>query len=124
MKQRDNILIILTVIMTVMSSCERTTSDRYGFDLPVGPRSGGINTVEVDFTVSVIRLTGNIIAWDGALYAEIISPSGAVVFSAVVEAPDEVQIDKYIQVEEGEWRMRYFSLNGTGYMRLHLELIR
>ena len=124
MKQRDNILIILTVIMTVMSSCERTTSDRYGFDLPVGPRSGGINTVEVDFTVSAIRLTGNIIASDGALYAEVISPSGAVVFSTSVEAPDEMQIDRYLRFEEGEWRMRYFSLNGTGYMRLHLHIVR
>lgn len=124
MNVKETFLVIIAVCITFLNSCESISTDRYGFDLPVGPRSGGINTVEVDFTVSVIRLTGNIIASDGALYAEIISPSGAVVFSAVVEAPDEVQIDKYIQVEEGEWRMRYFSLNGTGYMRLHLELIR
>lgn len=40
MKHRDNIMIILAVIMAVMSSCERMTSDRYGFDLPVGPLNG------------------------------------------------------------------------------------
>jgi hypothetical protein len=124
MNVKETILVIFAAVITFLNSCESIPTDRYGFDLPVEPRSGGINTVEVDFTVSVIRLTGNIVASDGALYAEVLSPSGAVVFSTVVEAPDEVKIDKYLQVEEGEWRMRYFSLNGTGYMLLHLHIVR
>ena len=82
MNIRETILIMTSVAMTALSACELIASDRFGFDLPVGPRSGGINNVEVDFTVSAIRLTGNIIASEGALVAEIMSPSGAVVFSA------------------------------------------
>lgn len=98
-------------------------ADRLGI-LPVGPRSGGINTIAVDFTVNAIRITGSIIVSDGALIAEVMSPSGAVVFTTSVEAPGEVKIDKFLPVEEGEWRMRYFSLNGTGFIHLHLSLIR
>ena len=62
MNIRETILIMTSVAMTALSACEPIASDRFGFDLPVGPRSGGINNVEVDFTVSAIRLTGNIIA--------------------------------------------------------------
>jgi len=124
MNIRETILIMTSVAMTALSACEPIASDRFGFDLPVGPRSGGINNVEVNFTVSAIRLTGNIIASEGALVAEIMSPSGAVVFSASVEAPGEVHIDKSLPVEEGEWRMRYFSLNGKVVIRMHLNLVR
>jgi hypothetical protein len=124
MNIRETILIMVAVAMTALSACESPTPDRYGFDLPVGPRSGGINTIAVDFTVNAIRITGSIIVSDGALIAEVMSPSGAVVFTTSVEAPGEVKIDKFLPVEEGEWRMRYFSLNGTGFIHLHLSLIR
>lgn len=114
-----------TVAMTAPgNACRTIASDRFGFDLPVGPRSVASTTWRVNFTVSAIRLTGNIIASEGALVAEIMSPSGAVVFSASVEAPGEVHIDKSLPVEEGEWRMRYFSLNGKGVIRMHLNLVR
>jgi hypothetical protein len=71
-----------------------------------------------------MHLTGSIRASEGVLSAEVMSPSGAVVFTAIVEAPGEVLIDRYLPVEEGEWKMRYLSLNGTGYIRMQLNLIR
>lgn len=124
MNIRETILLIWAVTMTVLSSCEPIPADRYGFDLPVGPGSGGSNTVSIGFFVSSIRLTGVISATDGTLFAEVISPSGAVAFTATVEAPGEVQIDRSFAVEEGVWRMRYRSHDGTGYIRMHLNLVR
>ncbi len=124
MNLRETILIVIAVAMTVLYACEPVAADRFGFDLPVGPGSAGNNTVTVDFTVSTIHLTGRISASEGTLFAEVMSPSGAVVFTTNVEAPGEVRIDRYIPVEDGDWKMRYLSLNGTGYIRMQLNLIR
>lgn len=124
MNFREIILIMVAVAMTLLSACEPLATDRYGFDLPVGPGSEGNSTATVGFTVSSIRLTGSISASEGALFAEVMSPSGAVVFTVTVEAPGDVQIDRSLPVENGEWRLRYFSLDGKGYIRLHLNLVR
>lgn len=124
MKFRETILIVVAVAVTILCACEPVATDRYGFDLPVGPGSAGNNTVTVDFNVSVMHLTGSIRASEGVLSAEVMSPPGAVVFTAIVEAPGEVLINRYLPVEEGEWKMRYLSLNGTGYIRMQLNLIK
>lgn len=124
MNIRETILLIWAVIMTVLSSCEPIPADRYSFDLPVGPGSEGSNTVSIGFFVSAIRLTGVISATEGTLFAEVISPSGFVAFTATVEAPGELQIDRSFVWEEGVWRMRYRSPGGTGYIRMHLSLVR
>ena len=117
-------MIIVAVAITVMSSCETVASEKYGVDLPVGPGATGASTIEVDFTVSAISLTGRISVTEGSIMAEVMSPSGAVVFSVTAEAPGEIIIDRSIPVEEGEWRLHYLSLNGTGHLSMHLELTR
>lgn len=121
---RITILTLAAAAMTLLNNCESRATGRYGFDLPVEPGSGGNNTVMVDFTVNAIRLTGMIVVSKGTLSAEVMSPSGAVVFNAIVEAPGEFKIDRYFPAENGGWKMRYYSTSGTGYLRMQLNLIR
>lgn len=124
MNPRETIMVIVAVMMTVLSSCETVTTERYGIDLPVSPGATGASTIEVDFTVSAISLTGSISATEGSIMAEVMSPSGAVVFSVTAGSPGEIIIDRSFPVEEGVWRLHYLSLNGKGHLSMHLELTR
>ena len=124
MNVKETILVLLAVVITFLNSCETIPADRYGIDLPVGPGASGSTSVEVDFSVSSLRLTGSIRVTEGTIVADVMSPSGAAVLSLTVEAPGEMHIDRYFPAEEGEWRMRYISLDGTGYIHLHLNLVR
>lgn len=124
MNFREIVLIMSAVAITILNTCEPMAAGQYGFDLPVGPGSEGKNTVTVDFTVSAIHLTGIMRVSKGTLSAELMSPSGAVVFSAAVEAPGEFKIDRYYPAGCGAWKMRYYSTSGTGYLRMQLNLIR
>lgn len=124
MNVKESVLVILAVVITFLSSCESIVPGRYGFDIPVGPGSTGSSTVEVDFTVGVLRLAGSIIVTDGTVDAELMSPSGAAVFSVTIDAPGELCIDRSFPAEEGVWRLRYVSRDGKGYIRMYLDFVR
>ncbi|MCU0459444.1 MAG: hypothetical protein MUE37_10200 [Bacteroidales bacterium] len=124
MNLKETKLVFLAVLLTFLSSCETIPADRYGIDLPVGPGATGSTVAAVDFSVSSLRLTGSIDVTEGTILAEVMSPSGAVLFSVTVNAPGEMHLDRSFPAGEGEWRLRYMSLNGTGYIHLHLYLVR
>ncbi|MEZ5019947.1 MAG: hypothetical protein R2756_07460 [Bacteroidales bacterium] len=124
MDVKETILVLLAVVITFLNSCETIPADRYGIDLPVGPGASGSTSVEVDFSVRSLRLTGSISVTEGTIETEVMSPSGAAVLTVTVDAPGEVNIDRYFTPEEGVWRLRYMSLDGTGYINLHLNLVR
>jgi hypothetical protein len=56
--------------------------------------------------------------------ADVVSPSGVVIFSATVKAPSELSIKRSFPTDQGEWRLRYHNPDGTGYIHLHLNVIR
>lgn len=124
MSTRETVLIIFTVALALLNSCEKIPSERSGFELPFDAGSAGECSTTVEFSVTSIRLTGYISISAGSIMAEVMSPSGAAVFTVTVDAPGEMLIDRSFPVEQGEWRLRYRSLNGNGHIRLHLNLIR
>lgn len=118
------VLILLTASLAMFSSCENIPSERSGFELQFDAGSAGESSTTVEFSVTCVSLTGYISVSSGSIMAEVMSPSGAAVFTVTVDAPGEMIIDRSFPVEEGEWRLRYRSLNGKGHIRLHLNLIR
>ncbi len=124
MTLRETIMITATLLMTLLFSCEPIESEQYGFNIQARPGSSGFNSVKVDLNIRTIHLTGIVTATDGKLSVEVMSPAEKVLFSAVIEAPGELLIDRSLPAEAGEWRIRYLSSNGTGYIRLQMHLIR
>ncbi len=122
MDLRKTLSILLAVVMTVMNSCEHTAYERYGFDLPVSAGTKGENNIRIDIAVVALHLTGSICASEGSITAEVISPAGTVVSSLTANAPDAVRIKRIIPAEPGVWQLRYRSLTGTGYVRMHVTL--
>lgn len=118
------VLILLTASLAMFISCENIPSERSGFELPFDAGSAGECMTTVEFSVTSVRLTGYISISAGSITAEVMSPSGAAVFTVTVDSPGEMLIDRSFQVEEGEWWLRYRSLNGKGHLRMHLNLIR
>lgn len=124
MNVKMTIILGVAVAIALISSCETGSLNRSGFDLPVSEGATGESTTEVEFTVDALSLTGIVSAASGSVMAELLSPSGAVVFSVTVVAPGEMKVERSFPVEGGVWRLRYLSLNGTGYIRMHLNVIR
>ncbi len=116
---------IVTVLMVMLlMACEPGSVERSGFDLPVNDDASGMNRINVGFNAEALQLSGTITAGSGSILAEVVSPSGVVVLSARAVAPADLTIDTPVEVEPGEWIMRYYSFKGTGYIRLHLNVIR
>lgn len=114
---------LIMILAFLANSCETKPIQRFGFDSQYGKNSTGMTLFSVDQSTDQIRLTGSIIATDGKLTAELITPGGESIFFDTVFSPDTLQIGRTFTAEPGMWELKYTSLQGTGIITLHAILL-
>jgi hypothetical protein len=77
--------------------------------------------MRVNDYASDIQLKGNLELRAGSVEIKVIQPNGRIVFKKVVTDNMIIELDKTFAAEIGYWRLKYRSINGEGYINLHLN---
>ncbi len=102
-------------------TCQKEPVIRFGFDADFGENSRGLSIMIVDSTSRVVSLKGEIVAMEGQVLVELISPQGEAVFTSLLPAPENLYVNESFPAVPGNWKLRYQSMEGTGLITLHLN---
>jgi hypothetical protein len=120
LKMKNTNIFFVIAIIFILSCCQREPIIRFGFDSTFGKSSLGLSIMNVTKNDSSIILTGTIIVSDGEVLMELQNPAGEIVFSNILESPNTLQVNETYQACEGNWKLKYRSIGGTGSIILHL----
>jgi hypothetical protein len=111
----------LAVSITLMSSCERDNSIRFGFDSQFDKNSNGLSIMVVNRAASSVYLYGNVEIKEGEIEVELVDPDGLVVYSIKLHNQENLQLNKTFTALPGFWKLKYKSCDGKGNINLHLN---
>lgn len=109
------------MILLLVSSCQKEPDIRFGFDADFGKDSHGLTMMNVVNSTQTINLKGTITVSEGEIYIELINPDDVTVFERQVLSPESLDVNESFQAIEGNWKLRYTSIDGMGSIALHLS---
>lgn len=112
-------VIICLLLFVQLSSCEKHSFTRFGFDSPITEDSKGLVIMSVSESATQVLLNGQISLLEGVLELNLLNSDGVIVFSKTLEAPIEIDIDESFKALPGYWKLKYTSLGGRGDIDLH-----
>lgn len=117
-----NILIIGIVLLSgFLSSCEKKTSARIGFDSPIYPESAGLTILHAGHSIEFICLEGIVSMDEGETEIKLLNPQGLAVYCKRVKSPATLHVNEVIEAIPGFWKLQYKSDKGMGKIDLHLN---
>lgn len=114
------ILVILTLCLIFLNSCEKEPVHRVGFDSPIEKESSGLTILHVGGSVLSLSLEGRIEVTNGEVLLELTGPNGATEYTEIIQAGQEKLISSSFQAKKGFWKLKYKSNQGLGTIDLHL----
>ncbi len=108
------------LLIVVMISCEKGSYINYGFDSPVNKNSRGLLIADIPGTSERILLNGTIRLSEGELEIILVNSCGVTVYSKIISAPVELQINETFEARMGYWKFKYTSRDGVGEIDLHI----
>jgi filamentous hemagglutinin family protein len=112
---------IIVLILLLTSSCQKEPDIRFGFDADFGKNSHGLTIMNVVKNTQTISLKGNIAVTDGEILVELINPDGDIVFVQNLKSPESLDVNESFPAVEGNWKLKYASIEGVGSVTLHLS---
>ena len=119
--RKSAVLPALLSTLILFASCSKQGDIRFGFDTEIEKNSRGLCLMHVGSDFSHVILSGCVTLGEGAVIVELSDASGKVVFEKLVDGPGNHYLDQSFKVVEGNWKLRYRSLEGKGLLRLHLS---
>lgn len=113
--------ILITLFFVLILSCKDEPFTNVGFDSALDPGSSGTSVIHVEDRARAIYLKGKVNITEGEVKIELLNPVGTVEYELVVSSPNIVGIDKSFQATEGDWSLKYSSIQGKGSISLHMH---
>ena len=122
-----NTLYLLLVLVTFFTtSCEKHWNYdfeeiEYGFNSEIHKSSKELVIMKVNATTASIRLKGNIELYDGKVEITLVHPDGNTVFEESITESTEIEVNKTFPAHKGYWKLSYKSIDGMGFINLHMN---
>jgi hypothetical protein len=118
-----NALLTSLVLFLLLYACYEDPVIRFGFDTEFGKNSQGLTMMEVSNNQKAVTLRGDVFVTSGGILVELINPKGEIVFTNQITFPNSLFVNEAFHSVSGTWRLKYKSLEGTGSITLHLNII-
>ncbi|MBZ4669584.1 MAG: hypothetical protein JG775_2739 [Defluviitaleaceae bacterium] len=118
--KRISTFIYLTIIVLI-NSCEKESFIRFGFDSPIDKNSEGLVIADISSNVKQIYLNGLITLCEGEAAVYLFDPNGDTIYSKIILAPFELNIDETFEAKPGYWKLKHKSNEGVGEIDLHIQ---
>lgn len=109
------------ITLLLFAACSKDQLQHIGFNSTFDQQSTGLSIMHLKQDVAFVRLEGTIRIDEGSVRIELLNPDGNAIFSTVLQAPDEVYINRNFGATKGYWHFKYQSLGGRGKINLHLN---
>lgn len=114
-------IIYFVFIIFGIYACEKERYFNCGLKTPINKDSYGLVEADVDRNVEKIYLQGHINLREGKVEVNIINANNFVVYSEIIIAPSDLQINETFNANTGIWKLKYTSSNGIGDIHLLLH---
>ena len=124
MKNISYLLLALVAFFT--TSCEKHWNFdfeeiEYGFNTEIHESSKELIIMKVNDATASIRLKGNIELYNGKVEITLVNPDGNTVFEESITGKTEIEVNKTFAAHKGYWKLSYKSIDGMGFINLHLN---
>jgi hypothetical protein len=123
MKMKNALLLSFLGLYFLLYACHDDPVIRVGFDTEFGKKSQGLTMMDVNNNQKTVSLQGDVFVTSGGVLVELINPKGEIVFSNQITFPDCLLVNEAFHSVSGTWRLKYKSLEGTGSITLHLNIV-
>jgi len=114
-------LFIAIAFLFLNTSCEKETIINMGFDDSISKNSRGLVIADFTHFDDNIYLTGVISLSDGEVEVTLTAPGDEVLYSELLVAPGQLNINEVFDASPGYWKLKYKSIEGTGSIDLHMQ---
>lgn len=121
-KEKINLSVVLMMLL-LGSSCQKEPIIRFGFETEFGKKSHGLSIMNVSNTAKEISLQGEISLSEGEVLVDLINPTGERDYTIVLISPGSRFVNESFAAVPGNWKLRYRSNEGSGFLKLHLSMV-
>jgi len=122
-KMFDDQLLASIILFLFVYACQNDSVIRFGFDTEFGKKSQGLTMMDVNNNQKTVSLQGDVFVTSGGVLVELINPKGEIVFTNQITFPNSLFVNEAFHSVSGTWKLKYKSMEGTGSITLHLNIV-
>ena len=121
MKMKNALLLNFLGLFFLLYACHDDPVMRFDFDTEFGKKSQGLTMM--DSNQKAVTLKGDVFVTSGGVLVELINPKGEIVFTNQITFPNSLFVNEAFHSVSGTWKLKYKSMEGTGSITLHLNIV-